>query len=111
MLDCAHAWDDVINVWKNHDKPADRFPFTQSVSFVINGPPDARCGSVSEDSNCAQTKQCDGFVGLDSGAADHLIWNSFVQINAVSLSTRMLSSSIVLFIVRISYSSNHRASA
>lgn len=91
MLDCAHAWDDVINVWKNHDRPAGRFPFTQSVSFVINGPPDAHCGWVS-DSNCAQTEQCDGFVGLDSGAAGYLIWNSFVQINGVSLSTRVLSS-------------------
>lgn len=81
QLDCVDAWKDMIDVWKDTDRPDSHFSFTESISLTVNGPPHADCGSLLDKNNCGQTLQCDGFQNAGSGPAGWVIWNSFVMIH------------------------------
>ncbi|KAF7561921.1 hypothetical protein G7046_g2225 [Stylonectria norvegica] len=81
MLDCSDAWNDAVNVWKTVDKPARRISFSQSISNTLHGPEDSECGNLKADTNCANTVQCNDFVGSGTGAAAYEVWNSLIQIH------------------------------
>jgi hypothetical protein len=83
MMDGPDAWLDVLNVWRMYDEPAGAKSFSDSVSFMLHGPPTADCGSLTGGNNCDGTLQCIGFIGSGSGPAGWEIWNSFVIIHEV----------------------------
>ncbi|KAI0164012.1 hypothetical protein GGR57DRAFT_489709 [Xylariaceae sp. FL1272] len=75
ILDCQHAWEDAVRVWKDIDRPPRNTLFIQSISqtFRTNGEQD--CESLLE-SNCDKTIDCNEHAG--SGPAAQLIWNSLI---------------------------------
>lgn len=96
-LDCDDAWNDILNVWQNHDK-AKGWIFTESVANTIHVQENTDCGTLLDTSNCVQTITCQNVQG-GSGPAGYEIWNSFVLIHEVRYlliyfpMTRQISSS------------------
>ncbi|KAM5447956.1 hypothetical protein McanCB56680_008038 [Microsporum canis] len=84
MLDCPHAWQDAIDIWKMYDRPRarDDTAFLRSISDTFNGPEKADCG-VLGGTNCKTSLVCDAFRGKGTGAAAFLIWNSLVEVHNV----------------------------
>ncbi|KAK2875574.1 hypothetical protein FQN49_001598 [Arthroderma sp. PD_2] len=84
-LDCPHAWQDAIEIWKTYDRPrvTGENAFVQSIADTLNGAEKADCGMVLG-SNCGTTKECGVFEGNGTGAAAFLIWDSFVEIHKLS---------------------------
>ncbi|CAK7219748.1 hypothetical protein SBRCBS47491_003955 [Sporothrix bragantina] len=81
-LDGIDAWNDVINVWKNTDRPAGDLYLSESISNSINGPEDSNCGVLGATSNCDTIKLCKDFEGTtDSGPAAYELWNSLVYVH------------------------------
>ncbi|EGE06693.1 chitinase [Trichophyton equinum CBS 127.97] len=81
-LDCNHAWQNVINIWKTVDEPRssdDNKAFLGSISITFNGPEGAD-GNLYNPS-CENTRTCDTFHGKGTGAAAFLIWNSLVMVH------------------------------
>ncbi|EFE34865.1 class V chitinase, putative, partial [Trichophyton benhamiae CBS 112371] len=82
-LDCNHAWQDAINIWKTVDKPrssGENKAFLASISITFSGPEGADCGKLY-DASCENTRTCDTFHGKGTGAAAFLIWNSLVMVH------------------------------
>jgi hypothetical protein len=90
MLDGSDAWSDVMKVWTDDQKPAGTH-FTAGVSYTIDGPPSADCGTLAVTNNCEQTLQCDSnFEGGGSGAVGSEIWNSMVIIHEARMKQKAL---------------------
>ncbi|KAL4745304.1 hypothetical protein BDW72DRAFT_211523 [Aspergillus terricola var. indicus] len=86
MMDAGSAWADAIDAWKTIDRPNQDeggYSFTASIGHVFHFAPLADCGDVTDQSNCAQSSQCQEFVNVDSGAAGWAIWNSLVYIHEI----------------------------
>ncbi|EFE44221.1 class V chitinase, putative [Trichophyton verrucosum HKI 0517] len=82
-LDCNHAWQDAINIWKTVDKPrssGENKAFLASISITFSGPEGTDCGKLY-DASCENTRTCDTFHGKDTGPAAFLIWNSLVMVH------------------------------
>jgi hypothetical protein len=78
MMDGKDAWADVIKVWKAKYLGTTT-KFSEAVSMMVGGSPDANCGTFREDNNC-QTTIPGGCLKTPAGAE---IWNSLVLIHEV----------------------------
>jgi hypothetical protein len=65
-LRCSDAWDYAVQTWKNVDKPAGSFSFSQSISLTLHGPQQTNCGLT--DGTCDAYKVCSDFEGIGAGA-------------------------------------------
>lgn len=82
-LDCVDAWRDVIDIWKQIDRPNSSFAFSESFAFNVHAPPNSDCGMLGDLSNCRDSQGCGEFQSKGSGPAGWEIWNSFVLIHGV----------------------------
>lgn len=86
--DCKNALQDAINVWKKHDRDDSNYGFSESVSLTLNGLPHQNCSSLSDTGHCDEIKACSAFKGDHGGGpAATLIWNSFVEVHSVRISS------------------------
>jgi hypothetical protein len=75
------AWNDVVRIWKETDKPNNIDDFMLSVSDTLNVGNEAQCGSTL-DGTCTSVPTCASvFDAPTSGPAGQLIWNSLVDIH------------------------------
>ena len=81
-LDGIDAWNDVISVWTNVDRPAGGIYLSESISDSINGPEDSNCGVLGATSNCDSILVCKDVEGMTgSGPAAYELWNSLVYVH------------------------------
>jgi GH18 family chitinase len=86
-LNADAAWNDVVRIWKNTDRPRN-LHFMESVSQTLRMGAEANCGTfVREDDNCDQPLECPAGANAvesgrkPSGPAAQLIWNSLITIH------------------------------
>lgn len=92
-LDASNAWSDAINIWNTIDKQhfqASESAFTESIFNTFHGPEMGDCGITAPGGSCSASLTCASFQGFGvgnggSGPAAMLIYESFININAVSL--------------------------
>lgn len=81
MLDCAHAWQDALDVWTQIDRPANNLTFSESIANTYHVGENAGCANLLAEDNCDSIVVCTQAVGAGSGPAGYVLWNSLVMVH------------------------------
>jgi hypothetical protein len=83
MLDCDSAWNDALDVWRNHHNKTGGPTFSASIWDTFHGPPGAMCHTLLTETNCDEMGNC--YVHKGSGPAAHLVMNALVSVHQVRI--------------------------
>ncbi|PGH07079.1 hypothetical protein AJ79_06357 [Helicocarpus griseus UAMH5409] len=80
-LDCDHAWDDAITIWKEIDRKTEKINFIDSISNTFHTLQNMGCHTLFSPGNCDAGFQCHDSQGKGSGSAGYEVMNSIVHIH------------------------------